>query len=110
MKIEILTIYLEQTENSEKQFISKNENLDSDGFKKVIRKKIEQYLIAVNLPLKAITQYRYLHVYNLLPETTADDIIKHLMAQNILRVQCEQMISKYPEKYSSFKLTFPIEQ
>ncbi|KAK9738787.1 hypothetical protein QE152_g9542 [Popillia japonica] len=113
----------ETTENETKEDTSQydpipvtsNENSKNDVFQKVIRKGKENRRskiivgTATSSTIKASAQYGYLHVFNLSPKTSSEDIIKHLTAHNLSKVQCDAMTSKYPEKYSSFKLTFPIE-
>lgn len=46
-------------------------------------------------------------MYNLDPELTADELSNYLRSKKIDTVECELLKSKYPDRYSSFKVSFP---
>ena len=54
--------------------------------------------------IKAIPKYINLHVYRLSPETTEEHLKTHLK-NDFPEVVCEKMTSKYPNLYSSFKIS-----
>lgn len=84
--------------------------IDDDGFELAIARKNKrrnQNTItgtAQGTNLKGVKQYRHFHLYRLSPETTTKDIIDYLKTQNI-DAKCEKLVSKYPDEYSSFKLS-----
>lgn len=57
--------------------------------------------------IKGVVSYSHLHVYNLDPKTTANELNLYLKSKNIEGIECEVLQSKYPERYSSFKVSFP---
>ncbi|KAK9751967.1 hypothetical protein QE152_g4611 [Popillia japonica] len=57
--------------------------------------------------LKGATFFSHVHVFGLDTKTTTADVIDYLKTQNVDQVTCEQMQSKYPEQYSSFKISVP---
>lgn len=62
-----------------------------------------------NNALKGVIRYMDYHVFRLHPEVKSEEVIKHLESKNISPVKCEQMKSKYPDEYSSFKVSVPVE-
>lgn len=59
--------------------------------------------------IKGVESYNHLHVYNLDPKLTAEDLNNYMKSKKIERVQCELLKSKHPEKYSSFKVSYPMQ-
>lgn len=57
-----------------------------------------------NIVLKSVSKLAFLHVYKLHPETKVDDLREYLI-QRFPEIQVEKLTSKYPEHYSSFKIT-----
>lgn len=55
--------------------------------------------------LKGIAKYVDFHVYRLHPDVTEDEVIEYLKKKNIHEVKCEKMSSKFPDEYSSFKVS-----
>lgn len=57
--------------------------------------------------IKGAVNLSHLHVYNLDPKLTIDDVSGYLKSKSIDEVQCEQLKNKYPERYSPFRVSFP---
>lgn len=53
-------------------------------------------------------KFSHIHITRLSPETTTSDL-ENFFNGNIPNVSCEQLTSRKPEVYSSFKLTLPTE-
>lgn len=62
-----------------------------------------------NLELKGTIRYAHLHVYGFDPKTAEETIIKHLVTNKINNPKIEKLNSKYPDEYSSFKISVPFE-
>ena len=60
--------------------------------------------------IKAVPRMGYLHVYRLQPHTTTSELDKCIKSKSINDAKCTQLASKYPQEYSSFKVSFPISQ
>lgn len=58
----------------------------------------------VNKNLKAVPRVKFIHVSKLHPNTEVKDVIEFLIPL-FPEVQCEKLISKFPQYYSSFKVT-----
>ncbi|KAJ3646845.1 hypothetical protein Zmor_024414 [Zophobas morio] len=98
-----------------------NENLDNnktlqnedDNWNQVKRKKRHRResnkpIIGCsvdNSTLKAVPRRSFIHVYRLNPSTTAKDIEDHLCMSNICTFRVVKLQSRYPNLYSSFKVT-----
>lgn len=54
--------------------------------------------------LRVVPRKSYLHVTRLHPDTTTADVVEFLDGK-IMDISCEQIKSKFPEHYSSFKVT-----
>ncbi|CAG9815509.1 unnamed protein product [Phaedon cochleariae] len=83
-----------------------NLNLDQDGWRETKRKRRRNVIIGKNSTeiVKGVPKYINLHVYRLKPGTTTDELT-HLLKSNFPEVACESLNSKFPELYSSFKVT-----
>lgn len=86
---------------------------DKDGPWEFPKRKRRNTIIYGNLKdnsiFKGVTKYVDFHVYNCDLELKADDLKKYLTNDvKISNVQCEAMKSKYPERYSSFKISIPV--
>lgn len=57
-----------------------------------------------DVKIRAVPRTTSLHVYRLHPETSVDDVLSHLESK-FPGVLCEKLNSKFPELYSSFKIT-----
>lgn len=57
--------------------------------------------------IKGVYSFNHLHVYNLDHKPTTAELMEYIKLKNINDVQCEALKSKYPERYSSFKVSFP---
>lgn len=55
--------------------------------------------------MRAVKQYSHVHVSNLDPNVTEEDILSHLEKNNFTGVKCTKMNSNRPTEYSSFKLS-----
>nr|CAH7713972.1 unnamed protein product [Callosobruchus chinensis] len=53
--------------------------------------------------LKAVPSLSYYHVYNLMPDTSREELLGYLKSM-FKEVTCEQLESKYPHRYASFKV------
>lgn len=62
---------------------------------------------ATDSSLKACEKIEHLHVSRLHPSVTCNEIVAHLKSKNIREVSCMQLQSKYPDTYSSFKVSMP---
>lgn len=58
--------------------------------------------------LKGEKRYGHLRVYGLDLKTTDKDIIQYLESKQFANVNCEKLVSRRPQEYSSFKLSFPL--
>ncbi|KAJ3656835.1 hypothetical protein Zmor_015880 [Zophobas morio] len=58
-----------------------------------------------NSTLKTVPRRSFIHVYRLNPSTTTKDIEDHLCMSNIRTFGVEKLQSRYPDLYSSFKVT-----
>ena len=63
-----------------------------------------------NEDIKGISKLTSFHVCRLEPNLTAEKLVAYLTAKNIKGVICENMQPKWPELYSSFKVTVPMEE
>lgn len=59
---------------------------------------------------KGVTKYIDYHVYRLPPEFMEQDVIEYLNSKGIQDIKCQKMISRYPEEYSSFKVSVSFKQ
>lgn len=57
--------------------------------------------------IKSAPRISHLHVYNLEPTLSTDVLVDYLKSRSIEGVECVKLQSKYPERYSSFKVSFP---
>ena len=99
-------------ENTAKNNKNVNVNVTDDDFRVVTYKKRTSNYIggtAKNLSIKGAEKLAHMHLYGLSVDTTADDLIKHLNAQNILNTKCEALISKRPDEYTSYKISCKME-
>lgn len=62
---------------------------------------------ATNTSIQGVAKHVDFHVYRLDPKATRDDVISHLGSMGITNVRCERMQAKYPDEYSSFKVSIP---
>lgn len=90
-----------------------NELQSSEKWTTVMKKKKSKKLNVIvgsnkeNSTVKGVGKFCYLHVYRLAPSMKSDDIINYLKSVNISDVQCEQLNSRFPDIYSSFKVSAP---
>lgn len=57
---------------------------------------------------KGVAKYIDYHIYRLPPNFVEKDVLQHLSSKNISEVTCEKMNSRYPNQYSSFKVSVSI--
>lgn len=57
-------------------------------------------------PVEGIDKFKAFHVSNLKPETKEIDL-QNFLLKSFSNVKCEQLKSKYPESYASFKVLIP---
>lgn len=60
---------------------------------------------ATEFEFKGVVKYKDYHVYRLPPKFEDTDLINHLKSKDIQDVKCERMNSRYPDEYSSFKVS-----
>lgn len=60
--------------------------------------------------VQGIEKVKYLHVSNLRPDTTAEELMSFLTKQFSSNIKCEPIKSRFPESYSSFKVGIPISE
>lgn len=56
-------------------------------------------------PFKGVTKYIDYHVYRLPPKFTEEDVMNYLRSKGIHDIKCQKMVSRYPDEYSSFKIS-----
>lgn len=56
---------------------------------------------------KGVVRYIDYHVFRCPLDLSSGEIVKYLSSQNIPDVKCESMNSRYPEQYTSFKISVP---
>lgn len=57
--------------------------------------------------VEGIEKMKFLHVSNLKPDTKAEDLLSFLNKNFSNKVKCESLKSRFPDSYSSFKVTIP---
>lgn len=57
--------------------------------------------------IRGVTRYRHLHVYRVDPGMKPEELVDYLKTKNIPDAQCEKLTNKYPNIYSSFKISIP---
>lgn len=91
---------------------------EEDEFKVVTKKRRNNYGkqknlvrgVAENTTVKGVKPVAHLHVCKLDPATEAEELKKYLLTRNLSDVICTKIESKWPEKYSSFKVSVPFQQ
>lgn len=106
-KSEINNPKVKEIENIE--LLQDNEN---DWTVKVNKRKFKKLDVVTGVDKKAGTikgvhKYGHLHVYRLDPVITEEDLINYVKSKNINEVKCEKLNSKFPDIYSSFKVSVP---
>lgn len=87
-----------------------NLNNETNQWEKVTYKRRKTYTIKGNnsdkhlAHLTGVPKTAILHVYRLPAEATANEL-QNIMQQNFPEARCEAIDSKYPNEYSSFKVT-----
>ena len=56
------------------------------------------------MTLQVATKKAFFYISRLSPDTTSDQVVNFLKA-DFPEVTCESVLSKYPERYSSYKIT-----
>ncbi|KAK9730087.1 hypothetical protein QE152_g15496 [Popillia japonica] len=64
---------------------------------------------AVSEEVKGITRYAHLHVFGFEPNTTEANITRYLSKKGINKIKIEQLKSRRPEEYASYKISVPLE-
>lgn len=57
--------------------------------------------------IKGVAKYHHFHVYRLEPSMTTEKLVNYIKSKNISEVTCDKLSSKYPDVYSSFKVSVP---
>ena len=65
---------------------------------------------ASNIVLKGTPKFAHLHVSRLDKDTTQEVVLQYLRTSGFSTAECEKVISKYPDRYSSFKISVPFAQ
>ena len=107
-----------QTESRSSELDTKNTLSDKDpnneGFQMVKSRRRQRSTIiqgvaqGTELSIKGVPSYGYLHVYRLDPGTTEEALTAYLTTMNIKYPVCTKLSAKHPEIYSSFKVSFDI--
>lgn len=105
----------EKPSTKDKEKVTNTTNINNDNeWKTITKKKKENRKInAIRgsdksaTSLKGAVQFSHYHVFRLEPTITSDNIIQHLNSKKINDVKCEQLQSKHPTEYSSFKVSVP---
>lgn len=59
--------------------------------------------------IQGAVRYAHLHIYRLAPTVTTEKLKNFIVSKNIRDPKCEQLVSRHPEEYSSFKVSVPME-
>lgn len=82
---------------------------DNSGNKPGKRSQVAVYGSKCDLgDIKGVPRMGYVHVSKLDPETTADSVSRYL-DQIVPNCKCEMLDSRFPEIYSSFKVSVPLD-
>ncbi|CAH0563145.1 unnamed protein product [Brassicogethes aeneus] len=88
------------------------ENSKNNEWKTVINKKNKpkqstnkNIIYGKNSNIQGVPKLAHLHVYRIDPKTTPNELTD-MLKKNIPEVKCESLTQKYPELYSSFKVSF----
>lgn len=97
-------------QNESKTIIGGSLEEDNNGFKVVTKKKrpMNSHLVmgtAKDSSLKGALQYNHFHIRGLDPQTSEFDVKDFLSKNRFLHAKCEKIQSKYPDSYSSFKVS-----
>ena len=63
-----------------------------------------------DVEIKGVSKSMSYHVCRLEPNLTEDKLEQYLISKNIKDVICEKLQSKWPQLYSSFKITVPSDE
>lgn len=63
-----------------------------------------------NCSIKAVRRFSHFHVSRLDPNLTVEELLQYLQGRDIANAKLEKLQSKYPEQYSSFKVSVPSDQ
>lgn len=88
---------------------SQSEEWSTVSHKRSIRKRSRALVVGScsgNSSVEGNEKFSIFHVTNLKPETTAENL-QDFLKSNFSSVRCEKLTSRYPENYSSFKVTIP---
>ncbi|KAJ3646919.1 hypothetical protein Zmor_024478 [Zophobas morio] len=94
--------------NNNKTLQNEDDNWNKVKSKKRHRRESNKPIIGCsvdNSTPKAVPRRSFIHVYRLNPSTTTKDIEDHLCMSNICTFGVEKLQSRYPDLYSSFKVT-----
>lgn len=69
------------------------------------RREKRVYGKATDIEFKGVVKYKDYHFYRLPPNFQVNDLVDHLKSKNINDIKCEKMNSKYPDEYSSYKVS-----
>lgn len=84
--------------------------MDASTIQKIETKPNRTLVIGENTlstSVQGIERLRPLHVTNLRPNTTAEDLMSFLRQNFSDNVRCETLKSRFPDNYSSFKVMIP---
>lgn len=90
-----------------------NDEIKDSGWSVVTKKRKFKQLDAIqgsnknSSSIKGVASYSHLHVYRLDPTLKPEQIVSYLESQDVIGSKCEQLNSKFPEIYSSFKVSVP---
>lgn len=59
---------------------------------------------------KGVAKYIDYHVYRLPPEFNEENVITYLKSKNVTDIKCQKMTSRYPNEYSSFKISVSLRE
>lgn len=96
---------------------SVNNNVQSESDKtvtlnisnnKINKRKTVVYGTAdTNCTIKAVSRYKHFHVFRLDPELSTDVLADYIRTKNVPGARVEKLKSKYPDEYSSFRVSVP---
>lgn len=101
------TKFLSQEKDVKGKTIQEDWNVISKKQKQPKKKNNTVYGTVENTLIKGVTRYSHFHICKLQPSTCAEDVVKYLESKNICDVKCEKIVSRFPNEYSSFKVSVP---
>lgn len=109
------TISRERGFNDEAKSCDVGEKGDNEGEFRIVRRERRKRSPIIHgssndTSLKGVLKMNHFHVYRLDPSVTPADVAEHLKQKGLDGVLCERLQAKYPDIYSSFKVSCTADQ